>query len=351
MSSQTSVSTKVFFDPESKHPRYLFGCNDHSAALAEVIDIDGFVDDFKAGSTYCGKPVVSGEQVAVAAVVVNCVLMARSWTSKRRVQQLNVEHRLDYGDLLASDARLTPVPDFVADTLSDQKENSQKWVWLETKLEDDESKKVLRDVSGFRTTANLAFLAQYSFSPAEQYFAPVCPVVEGDVFVDCGGFDGDTTEQFVRRNPDYRRVWLFEPSKLNMLKAKERLKGTRDIHFIPKGVSDKIESVSFNSGAGSASAIAESGDITIDVTTLDQEVSEPVSFVKMDLEGWELKALAGARSHIRQERPKLAIAVYHRASDFWAIPEFILRLCKDYKVYLRHYTEGWTETVMYFVPR
>jgi hypothetical protein len=74
-------------------------------------------------------------------------------------------------------------------------------------------------------------------------------------------------------------------------------------------------------------------------------------FIKMDLEGWELKALQGAVRHIREDHPKLAIAVYHHPSDFWRIPEFILSIRDDYDLYLRHYTEGWSETVMYFVPR
>lgn len=351
MDSKTSIAAEVFLDPRHKKPRYLFGCNDHSAALAKIIDIDGFVDDFRAGSTYCNKPVVSGEQVPVSAVVINCVLMARSWMSKKRVQQINVEHRLDYGDLLARAPDLTPIPDFVVDTQRDYTENHRKWVWLETKLEDAQSRKVLQDILEFRKTGNLAFLAQYTFSPAEQYFASICPIAAGDVFVDCGGFDGDTTEEFVRRNPDYRSVWFFEPSEANMLKAKKRLKGARDIYFVQKGVSDRIETLSFNSGAGSASAITEGGDVAIQVTTVDQVINEPVSFIKMDLEGWELKALEGARRHIQQDRPKLAVAVYHQASDFWMIPEFILGLCNNYKLYLRHYTEGWTETVMYFVPR
>jgi FkbM family methyltransferase len=173
----------------------------------------------------------------------------------------------------------------------------------------------------------------------------------GEVFVDCGGFDGDTTEQLTRRCPQYKRVWLFEPSEVNMQMAKKRLAGARDIHFVPKGVSDQMGRLSFNSGAGSASAVSDSGDDSIDVTTIDKEVEEPVSFIKMDLEGWELKALAGARRHIEQDHPRLAVAVYHHASDFWMIPEFILSIRSDYDVFLRHYTEGWSETVMYFVPK
>jgi hypothetical protein len=71
----------------------------------------------------------------------------------------------------------------------------------------------------------------------------------------------------------------------------------------------------------------------------------------MDLEGWEVQALTGARRHISEHRPKLAISVYHRASDFWRIPQLILGFCAQYDIYLRHYTEGWSESVMYFIPK
>ncbi len=70
----------------------------------------------------------------------------------------------------------------------------------------------------------------------------------------------------------------------------------------------------------------------------------------MDLEGWELKALQGCREHILEDYPKLAISVYHSASDFWKVHQAIMAVRDDYSVYLRHYTEGWSETVMFFMP-
>ncbi|MBP7509952.1 MAG: FkbM family methyltransferase [Smithella sp.] len=85
-------------------------------------------------------------------------------------------------------------------------------------------------------------------------------------------------------------------------------------------------------------------------TTLDQYVNDKVTFIKMDLEGWELKAMQGAKKHIIEDKPKLAIAVYHNASDFWQVFEYVTSLRRDYRVFLRHYTEGWSETVMYCVP-
>jgi len=349
--TDTGNIVDLFLSAQSKGSRYLFGCNEHSAALSQRVEIDGFIDDYKSGSVFCGKPVVCGEQVPCTAVVVNCSFAIRPLASNRRIAKLKIAHQLDYSDLLSRAPSVTPRPGFVVDMLNDLGAHASHWQALPQLLADDESRKVLHDVVCFRQSADLACMAGYTCRPAEQYFDHVCCPQPGDVFADCGGFDGDTTEQFVQRCPDYRRVWLFEPSDQNMRKAKERLAGMRDINFVPKGVSDKAGTLRFNADAGSASAVTESGDLSVAVTTLDEAIDEPVSFVKMDLEGWELKALGGARRHIERDHPKLAIAVYHQASEFWKIPEFVLAIRQDYNVYLRHYTEGWTETVMYFVQR
>ena len=342
---------KIFFQPSCKFRRYLLGCNDHSAALAKTIEIDGFIDDFKSGSTYCGKQVISGDQVQKKSIVINCVLMARSWSAKRRLEQLDVEYPLDYGDLLAAEPELTPLPNFIDDTRKDLAANENKWVELNMLLADSKSKNVLQEILEYRKTGNLKFLDGYTFCPERQYFSSICPLFENEVFVDCGGFDGDTTERFIKNCPEYNKVWFFEPSTNNMNIAKDRLRNERDIIFIDKGVSNSKDRLKFNATAGSASAISEFGGVDIEVTTIDGEINEHVSFIKMDLEGWELNALKGAQSRIKTDHPRLAIAVYHRASDFWKIPKLVLSFRGDYDVYLRHYTEGWVETIMYFVPK
>ena len=74
-----------------------------------------------------------------------------------------------------------------------------------------------------------------------------------------------------------------------------------------------------------------------------------VTFLKMDIEGSELAALRGAERIIREQRPKLAICVYHKPEDMWEIPGFILNCHPDYKLYLRHYSISYTETVLYAV--
>ena len=71
----------------------------------------------------------------------------------------------------------------------------------------------------------------------------------------------------------------------------------------------------------------------------------------MDIEGGEINAIEGAKNVIRKFTPKLAISVYHNLSDFWEIPFKVLQINKKYNIYLRHYTEGLAETVMFFIPK
>jgi hypothetical protein len=70
----------------------------------------------------------------------------------------------------------------------------------------------------------------------------------------------------------------------------------------------------------------------------------------MDIEGFELNALKGAKEIIKKNKPKLAICVYHKANDIREITNFILSLNPNYRLYFRHYNEGISESVIFFIP-
>lgn len=76
---------------------------------------------------------------------------------------------------------------------------------------------------------------------------------------------------------------------------------------------------------------------------------EAVSFIKMDIEGAEMEALKGAAELIRRRRPDLAICTYHSISDLFEIPLYIHSLVPEYRLYLRHHTPVFCETVCYAV--
>jgi hypothetical protein len=74
-----------------------------------------------------------------------------------------------------------------------------------------------------------------------------------------------------------------------------------------------------------------------------------VDFIKMDIEGFELRALRGACRTLHTYKPRLAISLYHSPSDFVTIPGFLKDLGLGYRLYLDHHTIHSEETVLYAV--
>lgn len=72
-----------------------------------------------------------------------------------------------------------------------------------------------------------------------------------------------------------------------------------------------------------------------------------VNFIKLDVEGSELKALIGAKNIIQAFKPKLAISIYHKNEDFYEIPLYLDALALGYEFYIDHFTIHREETVLF----
>jgi FkbM family methyltransferase len=332
-----------------KGPCFVVGRNEQASDLIGRVRLDGLLDDFATPrSTWRGLPTVSTADLPADSIVINCSTSISPVAVEQRIRAAGIASIVSIHDLICAAEGAIDQPGFVQDQRQDWQLFEAEWTDIFASLEDETSRQVLLDLVRYRLTANTQLMQDYTIRVRDQYFEPFLGL-HSEVFVDAGGFDGDTTEEFCRRYPDYRKVHLFEPSQHNMRAAKARLADHRDIAFHAEGLSDQVGSLTFNAEDGSASAVTSGAGEEVQMTTLDIAVAEPVSFIKMDLEGWELTALAGCEQHIQDDRPKLAIAVYHRASDFRTVWRYARSIHPDYKVYLRHYTQGWSETVMFFV--
>lgn len=352
LSQQTTKLVEEFLSNNSGKSRYILGKNSSARQLINMchhIKFDGIIDDFDKNTTWENLPIVRGNLVPKSSVIVNCSTSISPVSAHRYLHSLGLSI-LKYSDISTYLEEL-PLHDFVEEFRSEIKKNESFWIKLDNLLKDQVSKKTLSDIMQFRLTGNYMFMENYTVRFKEQYFDPIIQISNEEIFVDCGGFDGDTTLEFIKRYPNYSKIFIFEPSEINFTKASENLKGFKNIFLLPLGVSDEEGTLFFDPNHGSASSISTSGSSKIDVVTIDETVKEKITFIKMDLEGWELKALQGAKNHILENHPKMAISIYHNAADFRKIPEFILSLRDDYELYLRHYSEGWSETVMYFIPK
>jgi FkbM family methyltransferase len=179
-------------------------------------------------------------------------------------------------------------------------------------------------------------------------------LTKNEVFFDCGAYIGDSIAWFLNAsNGLYQHIYACEPNIDNLKKLVDYVKDQRltNIDIINKGVSNITGRLSFQMEAN-ASRIAENSLDYIDVDTIDNIVSgNPVSYIKMDIEGSELLALQGAEQTIIKFKPTLGICVYHKRRDLIDIPAYIKKLAPEYKFYLRHHSQFLFETVLYAIAR
>jgi FkbM family methyltransferase len=112
--------------------------------------------------------------------------------------------------------------------------------------------------------------------------------------------------------------------------------------LVEKGVWETEGTLTFrtqstNTAAGRVILNASSrqpGDTMIPVTTIDQIVQDNglsrVDQIKMDIEGSERYALAGAKNTLVRYRPRLSIAAYHLPDDTEKLPAVILGTVPSY---------------------
>ncbi len=191
----------------------------------------------------------------------------------------------------------------------------------------------------------------------ELYFDPdLIKLHEDEVFVDAGALTLETSLRFIeecRKNHiQHYRIHAFEPDYVSYGKCINMLKDMPDaaIQLYDAGLWSENTTLYFAETGNAASRISmEQTGTLIKTVALDSCISDPVTFIKMDIEGAELEALKGSREILKQYRPRLAISLYHKREDLVEIPSYIKELVPEYKLYIRHYSNASVETVLYAV--
>jgi FkbM family methyltransferase len=198
-------------------------------------------------------------------------------------------------------------------------------------------------------------------SPAghRQYFADdLFDLRDDEVFVDCGAYDGDSLREFFGQKRAFKgRYIAIEPDPVNLNSLKECVSALEAdncdrVSIFPVAVGRRSGTVSFEGTGLPSSSACSGGSYKVRMLPLDEILQglDP-TFIKMDIEGAEMDALAGARRLIGKSRPILAISAYHRPDHLWRIPLLIGSISKEYSIFMRpHNEEGW-DLVCYAVPR
>ncbi len=229
--------------------------------------------------------------------------------------------------------------------------NKDKYLQIFDLLEDDESKRVFDSLISFRLTLNQKYIdAVYTKIEKEYFDSSVIELGENEVYIDAGGFDGDSAENFIKFvNNKYKSVHIFEPDLALLNKAKVRLKEFDRITYNPIGIYDKKTTLYFDVTGGLDGIISNQGTVKIDTISIDEYKDVQPTYIKFDIEGVEIEALNGAKNTIKTSKPKLAIASYHYPKHLWEIPLLVKSINPSYKIKLRHYTDSVFDSIFYFI--
>jgi len=186
-----------------------------------------------------------------------------------------------------------------------------------------------------------------------QYFpSDVFRLSTNEVFIDCGAYDGDTINEFRRVTGDrFQELIAFEPDPHNFAALTSAVNGDARIKVHPFATGARPERVHF-ALSGTGSRVSSTGTCEVEVVTLDDALNGIApTFVKMDIEGSEPDAIAGASQIITRHRPKMAVCVYHAPDHLWKIPLQLEKLLPDSRFTLRTYCGDGFDCVCYCIPR
>lgn len=238
------------------------------------------------------------------------------------------------------------------------KENIEQFNWLYFTLKDYKSKKLLYGILNNWFCYDFNTVKSCLGTPYKHYFdLDIIPHCENEVIVDLGAYTGDTILDYIDTYGEnsYNKIYCYDITDEVFIYLKNNLSKYKNIIYRKKAISDKIGNLYLeaNSSSISANRVCEEGDILLDSTTLDEDIKEKVSMIKMDIEGHEKKALLGSINHIKNDNPKLLISVYHNNNHLWELPKLINDINPNYDYYLRCYGNCIypTEIVLFAIPK
>ena len=166
------------------------------------------------------------------------------------------------------------------------------------------------------------------------YEVPETRVAPDDIVADCGAAEGIFA---LLVQPRARQVYAIEPSPLWTASLQKTFAGVANVTVLPVALGAEPGEAYLSGGAldSVVSSAATSDTHPVTVETIDRlfaDRDQPLTYLKADLEGFELSMLAGAERTIARYLPKVAITTYHRREHAAEITQALRRIDPRYRV-------------------
>ncbi len=327
---------------ESDKPLVLYGMGLGAEKIMATLEQYGLKaddifasDEFVRGHSFKGYKVLKYSEVCEKYDDFNVVLCFASHIDSviDKIAEINSEHTVFAPDVPVAGGGLF-CREFV-------KEHEAEFDKVYNSLADDESKRVYIDILNFKVSGKIGYLLS-SFGDKDKVYSDILKLRDNEEIIDLGAYDGDTIREFLQAtNGRYKHITALEPDAKNYKKLVKNTDGMDNITLLNMGAWNEKDTLIFSTQAGRNSKLSAEG-VSVEVTDIDS-LDIPATFIKMDIEGSELKALCGMEKTIKAYSPKLYICAYHRNEDLYALPSKVLEINKNYRIYFRHtkYIPAW----------
>ena len=203
-------------------------------------------------------------------------------------------------------------------------------------LADEKSKEVFEGIVRFQITGNLDYCFNCETDKDEAF--EILNLGENESFLDLGAYRGDTIKEFLHYTNDYHKIVAVEPDKRTFKKLQAYCENLNNCITLNNAVWNESKELFFDGNKGRGGSAKDVGENIFSVTV--DELSEKYgkfTYINIDVEGAEREMLQGAEKTLKQHKPKLCMAGYHRSEDIFALVKQINEINGDYKIYLRHH--------------
>ncbi len=327
----------------TKKPIVLYGMGNGADMIIEVLESlgveykDVFASDgFVRGHSFRGKKVLSYSEVKekYGDFITLMTFAVHDEQTLGRIREMSQE-----GEFYSPTVPVAGKGLFTSEYLSEHADDFRKAYNI---LCDEKSKSDFIDVLNFKISGKTEYLFN-SMYEKENLYKDILILSDDEVIVDLGAYDGDTIREFLSAtNGRYKKIYAFEPDEKNFRKLTRNTEELSRIERYNLGAWDKKDTLFFAKKGGRNSRKDKDG-IPVNFDSVDNIVKDKVTFLKMDIEGAEAKALDGARKTIEKYLPKLYVCAYHRNEDMYVLPQKIKEFDNRYNIYFRHhpYIPAW----------
>lgn len=332
-------------------PILLYGMGNGADMIIKVLESYGITyedtfasDGFVRGHSFHGKRVLSFSEAKdkYGDFVIIVTFAVHDDKTMNFISELS-----DNFELYAPTVSVVDGSPFTFEFFTENEDNFEKAYNM---LCDEKSKEDFLNILRFKLSGDVKYLLK-AHSEKMKLYEDVLPLADDESIIDLGAYDGDTIREFLTvTGGKYKKIIALEPDEKNFRKLERKTKELPNLTRLNLGAWDKEETLFFAKKSGRNSRLEETG-IPVNFNSVDNIADGEVTFIKMDIEGAELKALEGAKETVAKYKPKLYVCAYHRNEDMFALPFKIKELYDGYKIYFRQhpYIPAW-ESNFYAIP-